>query len=180
MDRLVWQWQSYMMLDHGQGQSNTFNSASAGFDTPFDLEKRIRPGHKESVVYFNNNSDGSGKDIKVVNDGLERGREFDLDNKSFVDGAKVVTTAAEAPVPVKRWRPRERKVPATPFSRAFGFVALGAGLAWGTVQESAKRLVYGSPNSNEKQFVVSPFLSQKNAERLALALCRMRGAALKV
>ncbi|KAK8565584.1 hypothetical protein V6N13_020678 [Hibiscus sabdariffa] len=117
---------------------------------------------------------------EVVNDGLQRECDFKLDNKGYVDDAEVVKTAAEAPVSVKRRRPRERKVPATPFSRAFGFAALGAGLAWGTVQESAKRLVYGSPNSNEKQSAVSPFLSEKNAERLALALCRMRGAALKV
>ncbi|KAE8722827.1 protein notum-like protein [Hibiscus syriacus] len=117
---------------------------------------------------------------KVVNNGSERGFESNSGSKSYVDDAEVVKTAAEAPVPVKRRRPRERKVPATPFSRAFGFAALGAGLAWGTVQESAKRLVYGSPNSNENQSAVSPFLSPKNAERLALALCRMRGAALKV
>lgn len=30
------------------------------------------------------------------------------------------------------------------------------------------------------QSALSPFLSEKNAERLALALCRMRGAALKI
>ncbi|KAA3475127.1 aarF domain-containing protein kinase 4 [Gossypium australe] len=117
---------------------------------------------------------------RIVNDGLETECESISDNKRYVDGGEVVKTAAEATVPVKRRRPRERKVPATTFSRAFGFAALGAGLAWGTVQESAKRLVYGSPNSNEKQSAVSPFLSEKNAERLALALCRMRGAALKL
>ncbi|XP_022757698.1 protein ABC transporter 1, mitochondrial isoform X1 [Durio zibethinus] len=117
---------------------------------------------------------------KVVNDGLERECESNLDNKSDVDGGEVAPMAVEAPVAVKRRRPRERKVPATPFSRAFGFATLGAGLAWGTVQESARRLVYGSPNSNDKQSAVSPFLSEKNAERLALALCRMRGAALKL
>ncbi|TYI00244.1 hypothetical protein ES332_A11G119700v1 [Gossypium tomentosum] len=117
---------------------------------------------------------------RLVNDGLETECESTSDNKRYVDGGEVVKTAAEATVPVKRRRPRERKVPSTTFSRAFGFAALGAGLAWGTVQESAKRLVYGSPNSNEKQSAVSPFLSEKNAERLALALCRMRGAALKL
>ncbi|KAH1081149.1 hypothetical protein J1N35_020910 [Gossypium stocksii] len=117
---------------------------------------------------------------RIVNDGLETECESISDNKRHVDGGEVVKTAAEATVPMKRRRPRERKVPATTFSRAFGFAALGAGLAWGTVQESAKRLVYGSPNSNEKQSAVSPFLSEKNAERLALALCRMRGAALKL
>lgn len=31
-----------------------------------------------------------------------------------------------------------------------------------------------------QQSVVSPYLSERNAERLALALCRMRGAALKL
>lgn len=50
------------------------------------------------------------------------------------------TTSEE--VPVRKRRPRERKVPATPFSRALGFAGLGAGLAWGTVQESVKRLAY--------------------------------------
>mgnify|MGYP003703444551 CR=1 FL=1 len=35
-------------------------------------------------------------------------------------------------------------------------------------------------DSQEKQSTVYPFLSEKNAERLALALCRMRGAALKL
>ena len=60
------------------------------------------------------------------------------------------------------------------------FAGLGAGLAWGTLQESAKRLVYGRPSSQDNQSVLSPFLSEKNAERLALALCRMRGAALKI
>lgn len=84
------------------------------------------------------------------------------------------------PVVKMQRRRRERKVPSTPFSRAIGFAGLGAGLAWGTVQESAKRLVYGTPKSQGKQSALSPFLSEKNAERLALALCRMRGAALKL
>ncbi|OIW13021.1 hypothetical protein TanjilG_15470 [Lupinus angustifolius] len=90
----------------------------------------------------------------------------------------VVPAPAHVPELRKR-RSRERKVPSTPFSRALGFAGLGAGLAWGTLQESAKRLVYGTP-SQGNQPVFSPFLSEQNAERLALALCRMRGAALKI
>ncbi|KAL1833040.1 hypothetical protein ACET3Z_002691 [Daucus carota] len=81
---------------------------------------------------------------------------------------------------VKKRKLRERKVPSTSFSRALGFAGLGAGLAWGTVQESTRRLVYGTPISKDQKSAVSPFLSDKNAERLALALCRMRGAALKL
>uniref|UniRef100_A0A0E0JHT4 ABC1 atypical kinase-like domain-containing protein n=1 Tax=Oryza punctata TaxID=4537 RepID=A0A0E0JHT4_ORYPU len=85
-------------------------------------------------------------------------------------------------VPVeKRRRPRERRVPSTPFTRALGFAGLGAGLAWGTLQESARRVVYGRPaDADGKRSALSPFLSDQNAERIALALCRMRGAALKV
>ncbi|KAK4273278.1 hypothetical protein QN277_021713 [Acacia crassicarpa] len=56
------------------------------------------------------------------------------------------------------------------------FSGLGAGLAWGTLQESTRMLVYGSPSSQDNQSV----LSEKNGERLALALCRMHGAALKI
>ncbi|XP_011622244.1 protein ABC transporter 1, mitochondrial isoform X2 [Amborella trichopoda] len=82
-------------------------------------------------------------------------------------------------LPVKRRKPRERRVPSTAFSRALGFAGLGAGLAWGTIQESAKRLVFGTSNS-QGQSPPSPLLSEQNAERLALALCRMRGAALKL
>ncbi|KAF8692474.1 hypothetical protein HU200_039571 [Digitaria exilis] len=87
-----------------------------------------------------------------------------------------------SPVPVeKRRRPRERRVPSTPFTRALGFAGLGAGLAWGTLQESARRVMYGAPaDTDGKRSALSPFLSDQNAERVALALCRMRGAALKV
>ncbi|XP_075477260.1 protein ABC transporter 1, mitochondrial isoform X2 [Primulina tabacum] len=77
-------------------------------------------------------------------------------------------------------KPRERRVPSTPFSRALGFAGLGVGLAWGTFQESAKRIAFGTTDSQNAQHSLSPFLSEKNAERLALALCRMRGAALKL
>lgn len=98
---------------------------------------------------------------------------------SSSETVKQVGTTSEE-VPVRKRRPRERKVPSTPFSRALGFAGLGAGLAWGTVQESVKRLAYGTPTSQGNQTTLSPFLSDKNAERLALALCRMRGAALKI
>ncbi|KAF5937233.1 hypothetical protein HYC85_024739 [Camellia sinensis] len=85
-----------------------------------------------------------------------------------------------SPPKIRKRRPRERRVPSTPSSRALGFAGLGASLAWGTIQESAKRIVFGMPDSQEKQSALSPFLSKKNAKRLALALCRMRGAALKL
>ncbi|CAI0470132.1 unnamed protein product [Linum tenue] len=113
----------------------------------------------------------------------------DQEKVDFVDEV-VAAPAVPAPAPAsdgatmtvqKKRKLRERRVPSTPFSRALGFAGLGAGLVWGTVEEATKRLVYGTPQTAEgKQSAISPFLSEKNAERLALALCRMRGAALKV
>ncbi|EEC70518.1 hypothetical protein OsI_01623 [Oryza sativa Indica Group] len=103
------------------------------------------------------------------------------------DGEAAGRSPAPSPSPSpvvrveKRRRPRERRVPSTPFTRALGFAGLGAGLAWGTLQESARRVVYGRPaDADGKRSAMSPFLSDQNAERIALALCRMRGAALKV
>lgn len=113
----------------------------------------------------------------------EESSDLDGDNKGHAGAGEVAVAPAEtvvAPPVVKRRKPRERRVPSSPFTRALGFAGLGAGLAWGTVQESAKRLVFGTPSSQDKQSAYSPFLSDKNAERLALALCRMRGAALKI
>ncbi|KAF9595234.1 hypothetical protein IFM89_038088 [Coptis chinensis] len=89
----------------------------------------------------------------------------------------VVTIPQEVELP-KRRKPRERRVPSTPFSRALGFAGLGAGLAWGTIQESARRIVYGNGNSDSQH--KSHVLSEQNAQRLASTFCRMRGAALKV
>lgn len=114
--------------------------------------------------------DGSGEQ---KDQSLDASREKDDGGGG---GERNVTVVA----PLKRRRPRERRVPSTPFSRALGFAGLGAGLAWGTIQESAKRIVFGMPETEGKQSALSPFLSEQNAERLALALCRMRGAALKL
>ncbi|CAL0316520.1 unnamed protein product [Lupinus luteus] len=122
----------------------------------------------EAVVVAAEKESETRSSVETVNvNGNEGGKSDD-----------VVPAPAHIPELRKR-RPRERKVPSTPFSRALGFAGLGAGLAWGTLQESTKRLVYGTP-SQGNQPVFSPFLSEQNAERLALALCRMRGAALKI
>ncbi|CAA0830613.1 ABC transporter 1 [Striga hermonthica] len=101
------------------------------------------------------------------------------------DGSQALVGAVGPPIsnavkPEKQRKPRERRVPSTPFSRAIGFAGLGAGLAWGTLQESAKRIMFGTPSAENNQHALSPYLSERNAERLALALCRMRGAALKL
>ena len=70
---------------------------------------------------------------------------------------------------------RERAVPSSPLARVLGFGSLAAGLAWGTVAESVRRAGSGSDGSMR-----SAAMSDANAERLAEALARMRGAALKL
>jgi aarF domain-containing kinase len=66
-----------------------------------------------------------------------------------------------------------RAIPATRFGRALGFAQLGAGLVFGTAGEAASRLIGGGSTGN----VVT---NDKNADRVAATLCRMRGAALKM
>lgn len=163
-------------------------------------------GRSGSVVYFDNESpeieglvSGPGEGAaetqlgRVVEDEALRADlstqfdELSTRNASLIDAGVAVKEPELEPeprrhveagvAPFKRRRPRERKVPSTPFTRALGFAGLGAGLAWGTVEESAKRVLFGKEKQDS---VMSPFLSEKNAERLALALCRMRGAALKI
>ncbi|XP_026457344.1 protein ABC transporter 1, mitochondrial-like isoform X1 [Papaver somniferum] len=165
------------------------------------------PDCREAVVeqqpqQLSNEADGGNAKVAVVekqpqqlsneaNDGHVKVAVVEKQPQQLSNEANVKVAVVEKkdviPVPQhlqeelkKRRQRRERRVPTTSFGRALGFAGLGAGMVWGTVQESTKRLVYGTPVSDNKQSALSPFLSEQNAERLALALCRMRGAALKV
>ena len=73
---------------------------------------------------------------------------------------------------------RERAVPSSRVSRAFGFAGMGAGLAWGAASDAVSGVLSGggsNGNGGGRQV-----LSEANARRLANGLCRMRGAALKI
>lgn len=99
-------------------------------------------------------------------------------------------------VPTKPSAPIERRavaVPSSPIQRVIGFGSLAAGLAAGTISESARRAWRGRKPSNDSngdssspaaaESIIpgdSIFMTEANAERLAVALCRMRGAALKL
>ncbi|KAH6777460.1 ABC transporter 1 [Perilla frutescens var. frutescens] len=131
-----------------------------------------------SVVIFDNHNDDEAPETPLADAALPPPPPPpppDPDSNSQT----APSTSSRTPAPLGR-KPRERRVPSTPFSRAIGFAGLGAGLAWGTLQESTKRIMFGTPDSANNQHALSPFLSEGNAERLALALCRMRGAALKL
>ena len=84
-------------------------------------------------------------------------------------------------------------VPSSPIQRVIGFGSLAAGLAAGTISESARRAWRGNggkaPGTDGETSTASVesilpgdsvFMTEANAERLAVALCRMRGAALKL
>eukprot|EP01036_Dinobryon_divergens_P031983 gene31983-41482_t len=68
---------------------------------------------------------------------------------------------------------RERAVPATQMGRLFGFGSLAVRMAMGVAVERATNSISGSQQQQS-------YISDDNAERLAEALCRMRGAALKL
>ncbi|KAG5176572.1 protein required for ubiquinone biosynthesis and for respiratory growth [Tribonema minus] len=83
---------------------------------------------------------------------------------------------------------RVRAVPSSPLARVLGFGQLAAGLAVGTVAEALRQGVGarggggggGSGGGGARASVKQLMASDANAERLAEALCRMRGAALKL
>eukprot|EP00879_Flechtneria_rotunda_P006145 GHRR01006461.1.p1 GENE.GHRR01006461.1~~GHRR01006461.1.p1 ORF type:complete len:813 (+),score=305.37 GHRR01006461.1:22-2460(+) len=80
---------------------------------------------------------------------------------------------------------RERRVPSTPLGRALGFAGMGASLLLGSFTDSIARSWSGPDSSstggnNSGSNLYSNLITESNAERLANALCRMRGAALKI
>ncbi|GLC45729.1 hypothetical protein PLESTF_000598400 [Pleodorina starrii] len=107
-------------------------------------------------------------------------------------GADGGATVSEPQVPPAR-KLRERRVPETPLGRALGFAGLGASLLMGSLADNIGRAIRG-PNAAAAGGgggaagsgggggggSSSSFLTEANAERLANALCRMRGAALKI
>lgn len=84
------------------------------------------------------------------------------------------------------FQPRERSVPSNSVSRALGFGTLGLKLLMGTAVDSVvntfSSVKKAKESTNESSLLTeeSLMLSEKNAERLANALCHMRGAALKL
>ncbi len=88
------------------------------------------------------------------------------------------------------------RVPESPLGRAMGFAGLGASLILGSITDSVTRTIMGPQQQQQQQQEGSgtaaaaagrarggggnAFLTEANAERLANALCRMRGAALKI
>jgi len=86
----------------------------------------------------------------------------------------------------KQFTPRERAVPSSSIGRAFGFASLGATILLGTAKDTISRAWRGQRADDETEggqqglSLYSAFISETNAERLAEAMCRMRGAAMKL
>ncbi|KAL0712503.1 hypothetical protein Bca4012_019481 [Brassica carinata] len=155
-----------------EGDSKDEGSSRADVTVPVTPEVVVaKPSSVESIV-----------DSKIVrSESTDEARVINRDGEIKVEEGEIkVASSPSEVVMVKRRRPRERKVPSTPMARAYGFFNLGAGLAWGAVKESTYRLVNGTPATQGNQPALSSLLSEENAERLALGLCEMRGAALKV
>mmetsp|Transcript_242 Transcript_242/g.294 ORF Transcript_242/g.294 Transcript_242/m.294 type:complete len:641 (-) Transcript_242:146-2068(-) len=88
-----------------------------------------------------------------------------------IKNAEKKTTPAGVVNGVRTSSMRERAVPATPLGRMWGFGSLGVRMALGAAGDSVSRTLSGDDKKG---------ISDANAERLAEALCRMRGAALKL
>ncbi|KAI3437965.1 hypothetical protein D9Q98_000409 [Chlorella vulgaris] len=93
--------------------------------------------------------------------------------------AAAAAQAADEGIAGHKFVPRERAVPSSSFGRVMGFAQLGSSLLYGTMRESVSRALGGSAQADSAH-PTSTWLTEDNAERLANALCRMRGAALKL
>lgn len=74
---------------------------------------------------------------------------------------------------------KEESVPSSRLERVAGFGQLGVGLAMGTVGEILRRGA-GLSNSEQLGGAKGLVLTKSNTDRVALTLCKMRGAALKL
>jgi aarF domain-containing kinase len=72
----------------------------------------------------------------------------------------------------------ERKVPSTSLSRAFEFSKVGASMLTNILGKKIGEKV-GLVEAGDN-FIKDYVLSEKNAEKLSMTLCKMRGAALKI
>ena len=70
-----------------------------------------------------------------------------------------------------------KAVPAGPWSRAYNFGKLGLSILGGGITEAIKQNI---GISDSQKGTKSYFLNEKNAEKISLALCKMRGAPLKL
>jgi aarF domain-containing kinase len=109
--------------------------------------------------------------------GSENAEKPSSPSKSATDtkGGNDSTASEPQSAPSSR---RQSAVPSGQFSRVANFAGLGMGLAFGTISEIAKQTFRGTIRSAGG--LKGLMLTEKNSERLTLALCRMRGAALKL
>lgn len=168
------------LAQDGVSSSHSFPSSQV---KPEDLQHGKQPPPPPTVESLNEKpadaaaSTSHGGSVLAEKEGLSNAAQNEISRNA---ASAAAATPPSSPRGSARRKARERRVPATPFGRAFGFARLGAGLALGTLQESAKRLWGGQGSSDGGQSALSPFITEQNAERLALTLCRMRGAALKL
>lgn len=73
-------------------------------------------------------------------------------------------------------------MPAGPWSRAYNFGKLGLSILGGGISEAIKQNLSLSANTTTSQGsgLKKYFLNESNAEKISIALCKMRGAPLKL
>lgn len=137
------------------------------------LAHMTRPNRAEGESKDSSSSSGtSSGDNKIGHDAIFTKIEIPpVDPFGFTAEAIGTSALLEEEKPTTKIG-RERKVPSTQMQRVVGFGSLAAAIGMGTVSENIGNFLSGSKPSQR--------ISDANAERLAEALCRLRGAALKL
>jgi len=71
-------------------------------------------------------------------------------------------------------------VPAGPWSRAYNFGKLGLSILGGGITEAIKQNLSGGTANTQGTGIKRYLLNEANAEKISIALCKMRGAPLKL
>jgi hypothetical protein len=158
----IWQPETQQSIQPGHTSVPSSTAVSELHAHESERQDRLFKKHGDGVTAFTGGSAGS-----VASEGAVGEHQA---GNAAPDSASTVVSA----VPKRKFR--ERAVPTTRVGRALSFAGLGAGLAWGAAQDAITAAVTPPDPSGRSR----PVLSERNARLLANALCRMRGAALKI
>ena len=136
------------------------------------LTRNNTDSYNESTTKSNSQDVGSsGASVKREERWPEKKDLFGFTSSGVPQEDREVYSSLEKST-VKSTTMREKSVPSTQLQRVLGFGSLAASVGMGTAVDRMSNFFSGN-TSQEK-------ISQANAERLADALCRLRGAALKL
>jgi aarF domain-containing kinase len=167
---------------NNNNNNNNNNNTTRNSDKPVVNTSSTPVSNPSPVI---NNSDPLNDSTHKLQTVLVENDQFDPQQAEKVKSVNIITepdtTASRTTATIDEQHQqhielREKAIPSTSIGRASHFAGLGAKLLYGTMSEMVRRSF--TPQNTPNNY--SAFVNEQNAETLADALCKMRGAALKL